>query len=1515
MTDTTSAPSPNASKVESTLAAYNKHGQPSSTVTSDGQTTCLRYYSGADTDKGTRGDQLPAVSKLISGLKLADETLLADAAALVCPKIVDPHQPPLMARLEYLAFDGTATSAATLTLCGYAKSTHDAQGRLMPDTVLVLEGVTVASVKSEAKDWTVSLATSWSGIKVTLIQSQANKVSGALRSITRTATTWYKDNTVRSTQTITETTYPGKQLNTWKLVTTAPLIAGGDAILSQQIQSALSGRLLRESHQDGDGKPVRFSCHDYDTRGRGAHSVTYPYDANAFDSGEVKALKPIEQQRITHTETGSGTWLTTLNADGRQQRTLYDGLQRAVRREMQREASDTSEFVLLEESTWGRGEAPERVKAYDFLPGGLCTHNDKDLQAPTQLHQHFWQAHADPVLKKNAKDEQTLTQQSALALLPDGIQHTRRQQQVNHATGSVTLSSALWSGHDSSDEAKALRVEELIDARGRNVALKQHVPMEDGTVKSREWTTTWDDLDRPLSRTQPDESVVTWNYQGMSAVPTTVSIKAKGKTSQLLGNQTLEGGGNQGDLVTGLVVGGKKGLAYSDRAGKLTGPDGKKLYRKETDHSVEWYVENKSDSTGTLLASFKFNQLTQSLKAERPAQGTQQSKVTSEDLTPLLLGAWHFNRTVHAQQQRQEALVSLRGQVQRAKYANGVSSRAWSGPQGQCDRVVRGSLEYWYEYTALGQCQRMTVRDLNTGRTMAVSYTYDKLGNEVERLYRLDDQTKTRYVQTWSSIGQLTSKVLFRDGQSTPARTETFIYYTSVDGTRDELQKWTVEAISGDEVKDAEGHAIKEQSYQYDALGNLTECSSTRSNGDVERVTYEYDSDHPTRRTRQSTQLTPKGGKAGALRSLSYTYDDAGRLTLNEREQTLAYSDTGRLRSVTEKNQDTPSSYYEYDENDCLVSQWISTAEQRRVLAYTDDVLCGETWLDTKGKVTRTLTLDEHAGMVIKHCQGATETQLFILGDPQQAGGDEYWVDAKGAWQHRSLAFTPWGEAPVSSTQAMLSGLGRDGQRLDPATGCAHLGNGYRVYDPRHRAFYQRDGWSPFGAGGLNDRAYCAGGDPVNWHDPSGHIMLSRRDQAQSLARLDSAISATQPPVHEAVPWWQWVALAVFVVVAIAATILTLGAAGPVMAGIGMALCTAIMVGAAVTAAGMAQRQSNPRLSSRLEGAGHVVMALASLPGMAGGLSVMVAAALVVTTMVSVALDVTKMAVEQDNPELAEKLGWASMASQAVAALTTLPSLVKSAGKSLQRLRSLRYSVASEQIAVMPKGKSELLRGSISKAQRDAINSTRPATPPSTPIRSGIVRGTYPVQEQDIGDFIVFRRSGNSSDTAIVHAHGGNAIRGGKVSIPENSLYNHYAPQSGTLITETIRTTIKHKFLGITYRTTKGPITTDFGLITAASKIKLATPTKSVPGGHFTSNYVLSHFEYNNNQLRHLVGKYAVDIIVPKETIESTTLHRLFTQLDTANLNYKVFEGMHCRASELKATLFFPLPKLPITIP
>ena len=53
------------------------------------------------------------------------------------------------------------------------------------------------------------------------------------------------------------------------------------------------------------------------------------------------------------------------------------------------------------------------------------------------------------------------------------------------------------------------------------------------------------------------------------------------------------------------------------------------------------------------------------------------------------------------------------------------------------------------------------------------------------------------------------------------------------------------------------------------------------------------------------------------------------------------------------------------------------------------------------------------------------------------------------------------------------------------------LGNGYRGYSPVLMRFQSPDSFSPFGVGGLNCYAYCAG-DPINFSDPSGHGRTSR---------------------------------------------------------------------------------------------------------------------------------------------------------------------------------------------------------------------------------------------------------------------------------------------------------------------------------------------------------------------------------------------------------------------------------------
>ncbi|MCW8336500.1 RHS repeat-associated core domain-containing protein [Vibrio paucivorans] len=77
----------------------------------------------------------------------------------------------------------------------------------------------------------------------------------------------------------------------------------------------------------------------------------------------------------------------------------------------------------------------------------------------------------------------------------------------------------------------------------------------------------------------------------------------------------------------------------------------------------------------------------------------------------------------------------------------------------------------------------------------------------------------------------------------------------------------------------------------------------------------------------------------------------------------------------------------------------------------------------------------------------------------------------------------------LKASPLIANPLGFNGERKDPVTGCYHLGNGYRMYNPRLMRFHAADSMSPFGKGGINSYAYCLG-DPVNRRDPSGHFAI-----------------------------------------------------------------------------------------------------------------------------------------------------------------------------------------------------------------------------------------------------------------------------------------------------------------------------------------------------------------------------------------------------------------------------------------
>jgi RHS repeat-associated protein len=105
----------------------------------------------------------------------------------------------------------------------------------------------------------------------------------------------------------------------------------------------------------------------------------------------------------------------------------------------------------------------------------------------------------------------------------------------------------------------------------------------------------------------------------------------------------------------------------------------------------------------------------------------------------------------------------------------------------------------------------------------------------------------------------------------------------------------------------------------------------------------------------------------------------------------------------------------------------------------------------------------------------ATDLQRTILAE----------LDGSGL---NSLAWTAYGSQSNPSTAG--THLGFNGQLRERPFGWYHLGNGHRVYNPVLMRFHSADRLSPFGKGGLNAYAYCAG-DPINFEDPTGQFFTA----------------------------------------------------------------------------------------------------------------------------------------------------------------------------------------------------------------------------------------------------------------------------------------------------------------------------------------------------------------------------------------------------------------------------------------
>ena len=140
---------------------------------------------------------------------------------------------------------------------------------------------------------------------------------------------------------------------------------------------------------------------------------------------------------------------------------------------------------------------------------------------------------------------------------------------------------------------------------------------------------------------------------------------------------------------------------------------------------------------------------------------------------------------------------------------------------------------------------------------------------------------------------------------------------------------------------------------------------------------------------------------------------------------------------------------------------------------YQRNHLINEVDDDARSRIFR----DAHQALA--HCQACD--RIWLLATDRVCST----LQTIGSATAMTFVYLPYGYRPAANSPAGLPGF--DGERLDPVLGGYHLGNGYRMFSPGLMRFYSPDSLSPFGEGGMNAYAY-AKGDPVNLHDPTGHM-------------------------------------------------------------------------------------------------------------------------------------------------------------------------------------------------------------------------------------------------------------------------------------------------------------------------------------------------------------------------------------------------------------------------------------------
>ena len=480
---------------------------------------------------------------------------------------------------------------------------------------------------------------------------------------------------------------------------------------------------------------------------------------------------------------------------------------------------------------------------------------------------------------------------------------------------------------------------------------------------------------------------------------------------------------------------------------------------------------------------------------------------------------------------------TLRGKPVSHRDITGAQTRYERDQFGRVIRLVDQDVKADLVYDNLGRLHKKKVESTGSSTKIETEFEYNEFNQAVAEIIKDSNETQLRIERSWLKNGLLHQQTTKLNANS--IKKEEYTY-----DVRNRLVEYT---ISGSTFPtDGYGQSFRKQVYEYDALNNIKRVETTLENAQVDIAVYDYaNSADPT----QLTSVTHSHKAYPAYVELAY--DACGRMIVDQGGVKLRYDALGRLTQLEGQQH----SSYQYNANNQLVNQTVKGGKNCQ-LHYRAGALVNQVLVEEEKKIR---WIKGGAGYL-----AVNDSQDISLTASGQNEG-LFWSLKNSDTQGKLHQYGAYGQGREEEFLPAFTG-----ERQDPISGNYHLGNGYRSYNPVLMRFNCPDSLSPFGAGGINAYAYCAG-DPINMIDPSGH-------SAMGIAGLFSGGLITQGLGHLGAGGG--IALGVIGIIGAVSTFgASIAAMGTVMA------TTSLLINLAAEATGIASiavGDKNPELSANL---------------------------------------------------------------------------------------------------------------------------------------------------------------------------------------------------------------------------------------------------------------------------------------------------------------------------------------------